>query len=78
MRFLLLLLLCSCAPNKTIISWHDGKVVEILGSDDQLVEVQLSSGTAGTVKIDSRKSSLVRDMIQFLLIKMSSDSTEKR
>ena len=73
-RIVLILILSGCVRNKTTILWHDGKTVEILGSSDQLVEIQLSSGT---VKIDSRKSSMVRDMVQFLLIKMSTDSSMK-
>ena len=71
---LFLALLSGCSSNRTRITWHDGKVIEITGTGDQMVEVQLSSGT---VKLDSRKSSMMRDMIQFLLIKMSNDNSAR-
>ena len=71
-RLILILLLSGCAGNKTVIRHHGEVIWTITGSGDkQLVEVTSSSGT---VKIDSRSSSVIKDMIQYLMIKKTTET----
>ena len=68
---ILALSLSGCAAQRTVVTWHDGKVIEILGSGDTLVELKLKDGE---IKVDSRKSSIIRDVLGVLVIKATSDT----
>ena len=75
MRLILILALSlsGCAAQRTTIA-RDGKVIwEITGTGDQLVEVKM--GDKESVKIDSRKSSTLRDLLNWSTTKMLSDPT---
>ena len=65
-RLALILLLSGCGGNTTVIKWHDGKVIEIVGSGDkQLIEMKIGSDT---VKLDSRSSSFFRDFFNSVMM----------
>lgn len=70
---ILALSLSACAAQRTTIT-RDGKVIwEITGTGDQLVEV--SMGENEKVKIDSRKSSTLRDLLNWSTTRMLSNPT---
>ena len=73
---ILLLLLSSCATQPTKIVWHDGREIVIKSDGDSLVTVKLRDGKeiVGEVTVDTRKSSIIRDFIKLMMLKMFSDT----
>ena len=74
MRFIIILalLLSGCAAQRTTIT-RDGKIIwEITGTGDQLVEVK--TGDNEYIKIDSRQSSFMKDVLGVIAVKTVNDT----
>ena len=71
-RILLVLLLSGCGGNKTVVR-HNGKIVWTItaSGDKQLVEIKIGSDT---LKLDSRNSSLMRDVLGVIMFKKTTET----
>lgn len=64
--FVLILVFAGCAPSRTRILWHDGKEIIIDSQDKSMVSIKLSGGE---VTVDSRSTSLLKDLVQVIALK---------
>ena len=68
------LLLSGCAMDAVTVKWHDGKIIRIDGGAESLVTVKLDGGT---LTVDNRKTSAIQSIVEFMMLKMMSDTEIK-